>query len=90
MQGATLRVHAGCGSFVFEVKEPLFNGIDEGCRAHPSQMWGISSVQRDRMANALPRLPVSEHTSSSLSFGSMSNNELALLLVLQDGLGVRR
>jgi hypothetical protein len=33
---------------------------------------------------------VSEHTSSSLSFGSMSNNELALLLVLQDGLGVRR
>jgi hypothetical protein len=86
-----LRVQVGCGSFVFEVKEPLFNGINEGCRVHPSQMWGgISSVQRDRMAYALPRLALSEHTSSSLSFGSMSNNELALLLVLQDGLGVRR
>ena len=90
MRGTALRFQVGCGSFVFEVKALLFNGIDEGCRVHTSQILGKSSVQRDRMANALPRLPVSEHTSSSLSFGSMSNNELALLLVLQDGLGVRR
>jgi hypothetical protein len=85
MRGTALRFQVGCGSFVFEVKALLFNGIDEGCRVHTSQILGKSSVQRDRMLNAFPRLALLEHTSSSLSFGSTSNNELALLLFLPDG-----